>query len=70
MSSIPTNHNVITIERHILNAQEEFPDASGALTQLLYDILDAPACRINTEPSILMRDSTVLHEKPKHGREI
>jgi len=30
--------SVITIERHILMAQEAFPDASGALTQLLYDI--------------------------------
>ncbi len=38
MPSIPANHNVITIERHILNAQEKFPDASGALTQLLYDL--------------------------------
>jgi fructose-1,6-bisphosphatase I len=35
---IPTNANVITIERHILHEQEAFPDASGALTQLLYDI--------------------------------
>ena len=30
--------SVITIERHVLLAQEAFPDASGALTQLLYDI--------------------------------
>ncbi len=30
--------SVNTIERHVLNAQEGFPDASGALTQLLYDI--------------------------------
>jgi len=29
---------VITIERHILWEQERFPDASGALTSLLYDI--------------------------------
>jgi fructose-1,6-bisphosphatase I len=29
---------VITIERHILEAQVAFPDASGALTNLLYDI--------------------------------
>jgi fructose-1,6-bisphosphatase I len=29
---------VITIERHILHEQEAFPDASGTLTQLLYDI--------------------------------
>lgn len=29
---------VITIERHILNAQAAFPDASGGLTSLLYDI--------------------------------
>jgi len=28
----------ITIERHILHAQSAFPDASGTLTQLLYDI--------------------------------
>jgi fructose-1,6-bisphosphatase I len=30
--------SVITIERHILLEQESFPDASGTLTQLLYDI--------------------------------
>ena len=30
--------SVITIERHILHEQEAFPDASGTLTQLLYDI--------------------------------
>jgi fructose-1,6-bisphosphatase I len=30
--------NIITIERHILAEQERFPDASGALTNLLYDI--------------------------------
>jgi fructose-1,6-bisphosphatase I len=29
---------VITIERHILLEQEKFPDASGALTSILYDI--------------------------------
>jgi len=29
---------VITIERHILMEQEQFPDSSGALTSLLYDI--------------------------------
>ncbi|HXS10628.1 MAG TPA: class 1 fructose-bisphosphatase [Candidatus Krumholzibacteria bacterium] len=29
---------VITIERHILWEQERFPDSSGALTSLLYDI--------------------------------
>jgi fructose-1,6-bisphosphatase I len=30
--------HLITIERHILLEQSSFPDASGALTQLLYDI--------------------------------
>ncbi len=30
--------SVITIERHVLLEQEHFPDASGDLTQLLYDI--------------------------------
>jgi len=30
--------NITTIERHILSEQDKFPDASGALTQLLYDI--------------------------------
>ncbi len=30
--------SVITIERHILMEQEKFPDSSGALTSLLYDI--------------------------------
>jgi fructose-1,6-bisphosphatase I len=29
---------VITIERHILMEQERFPDSSGALTSLLYDL--------------------------------
>jgi fructose-1,6-bisphosphatase I len=29
---------VITIERHILMEQERFPDSSGALTNLLYDL--------------------------------
>jgi len=29
---------IVTIERHILAEQENFPDASGALTNLLYDI--------------------------------
>lgn len=29
---------IITIERHILDKQQDFPDATGALTQLLYDI--------------------------------
>jgi fructose-1,6-bisphosphatase I len=29
---------VITIERHILMEQEQFPDSSGALTNLLYDL--------------------------------
>ncbi len=29
---------IITIERHILNEQAAFPDASGGLTSLLYDI--------------------------------
>lgn len=37
MSRTP-NPGVITIERHILREQESFPDASGALTQLLYDL--------------------------------
>ncbi len=32
------NPKVITIERHILHEQELFPDATGALTQLLYNI--------------------------------
>jgi fructose-1,6-bisphosphatase I len=30
--------NIITIERHILEQQRRFPEASGALTSLLYDI--------------------------------
>ena len=38
MTVRPFVPSVITIERHILLAQEAFPDASGALTQLLYDI--------------------------------
>lgn len=38
MRARPFVPSVITIERHILHEQEAFPDASGALTQLLYDI--------------------------------
>jgi fructose-1,6-bisphosphatase I len=38
MTVRPFVPSVITIERHVLLAQEAFPDASGALTQLLYDI--------------------------------
>lgn len=38
MPSRPFVQSVITIERHILHEQVAFPDASGALTQLLYDI--------------------------------
>ncbi len=30
--------NPITIERHIFYGQSAFPDASGTLTQLLYDL--------------------------------
>lgn len=30
--------SLVTIERHILHEQSAFPDATGALTQLLYDI--------------------------------
>jgi len=39
MSSIPTSHEqIMTIERHILQEQEGYPDATGILTSLLYDI--------------------------------
>jgi fructose-1,6-bisphosphatase I len=34
----PPATGVITIERHILMEQERFPDSSGALTNLLYDL--------------------------------
>jgi fructose-1,6-bisphosphatase I len=37
-SSNPESAGVITIERHILMEQERFPDSSGALTNLLYDL--------------------------------
>lgn len=37
MSQQPES-NVVTIERHILESQVAFPDASGTLTNLLYDI--------------------------------
>lgn len=33
-----SNQGIITIERHILHEQEAFPDATGTLTQILYDI--------------------------------
>jgi len=38
MPGKPSVPAIITIERHILHEQEAFPDASGTLTQLLYDI--------------------------------
>lgn len=38
MEIINGKSHLITIERHILHAQSAFPDSSGALTQLLYDI--------------------------------
>lgn len=37
-SSINTGGRILTIERHILDRQKEFPDATGTLTGLLYDI--------------------------------
>ncbi|MCL4303558.1 MAG: class 1 fructose-bisphosphatase [Anaerolineae bacterium] len=36
--SIKTNKRIVTIERHILDEQAAFPDASGTLTALLYDM--------------------------------
>jgi fructose-1,6-bisphosphatase I len=38
MWNVKANPGVITIERHILLRQEAFRDATGALTQLLYNI--------------------------------
>jgi fructose-1,6-bisphosphatase I len=35
---IDPNGQIITIERHILEAQSSFPEATGTLTNLLYDI--------------------------------
>jgi fructose-1,6-bisphosphatase I len=37
MSILITNR-IVTIERHILDEQAAFPDATGTLTSLLYDI--------------------------------
>ena len=34
---IPTR-KLVTIERHILDEQQKFPEATGDLTNLLYDI--------------------------------
>ncbi len=31
-------HKIMTIERHILDEQRQYPEATGTLTQLLYDI--------------------------------
>jgi fructose-1,6-bisphosphatase I len=31
-------HKIMTIERHILEEQRQYPEATGSLTQLLYDI--------------------------------
>jgi fructose-1,6-bisphosphatase I len=36
--SINFNRRIVTIERHILDEQAAFPDASGTLTALLYDM--------------------------------
>ena len=36
--AIPSNNRITTIERHILEEQSSFPDASGDLTGLLYDM--------------------------------
>lgn len=36
--TIEPGARIVTIERHILERQRDFPDASGILTQLLYDI--------------------------------
>lgn len=38
MSVTINNHRLTTIERHILDEQAAFPDASGDLTSLLYDL--------------------------------
>lgn len=38
MASIKTNTRIYTIERFILDRQADFPDATGALTSLLYDM--------------------------------
>ncbi len=38
MKKTANSSNLITIERHILLQQSAFPDATGALTHLLYDI--------------------------------
>ena len=38
MVNTKKNPSIITIERHILQQQEAFPDATGSLTQLLYNI--------------------------------
>ena len=39
MPTDPTDHPpIVTIERHILDEQHRFPDATGVLTNLLYDI--------------------------------
>jgi fructose-1,6-bisphosphatase I len=37
-SQIPFEEPIITIERHILEEQRNFPEATGALTSLLYDL--------------------------------
>ncbi len=37
-NQMPMQEPVITIERHILEEQRSFPEATGALTSLLYDI--------------------------------
>ncbi len=38
MPKIKPGHKITTIERHIMDRQADLPDATGALTSLLYDI--------------------------------
>jgi len=38
VKTTPEPEQIITIERHILEGQSQHPEATGALTQLLYDI--------------------------------
>jgi fructose-1,6-bisphosphatase I len=52
-----------TLERHILVAQSKFPDATGTLTALLYDLALAA--------KVVAREATRTHilERPEAGRE-
>lgn len=60
----------MTLERHILTAQRDFPDASGTLTGLLYDLALAAKviAREATRKNILELAENESHQAPRAER--